>query len=77
MRIVAITIYHILNKASLLRIQRQPLKNAESLEAFRLKHSELNYFLPLKTAECGFDIFLKEYEFSHFPILRNFRTITP
>jgi hypothetical protein len=53
MRIVAITVYLILNKLSLLRIKGHLLKNAESLEALPLKHSGFNYFLPLETAECG------------------------
>jgi hypothetical protein len=55
MRIVAITVYLILNKASLLRMRGQLLKNAESLEALPLKHSGFNYFLPLERAECGLD----------------------
>jgi hypothetical protein len=53
MRIVAITVYLVLNKPSLLRIQGHLLKNAESSEALALKHSGFNYFLPLETAECG------------------------
>jgi hypothetical protein len=56
MRIVAITVYLVLNKTSLLRIQGQSLKNAESLEALPLKHSGFNYFLPLERAECGFKL---------------------
>jgi hypothetical protein len=54
MRIVALTVYFILNKSSLLRIRGQSLKNAESLEALPLKHSGFNYFLPLERAECGY-----------------------
>ncbi len=53
MRIVSITVYLILNKPSLMRMKGYLLKNAESLEALLLKHSGFNYFLPLKTAECG------------------------
>jgi hypothetical protein len=52
MRIVTLTAYLILNKAILLRMREQPLKNSEPLEALPLKHYELNYFLTLQTAEC-------------------------
>jgi hypothetical protein len=53
MRIVALTAYLILNKATLLRMRKQPLKNSKPLEALPLKYSGFNYFLPLQTAECG------------------------
>jgi hypothetical protein len=53
MRIVAITVYMIFNRLSLLRIKGHLLKNVESLEVLPLKQSGFNYFLPLETAECG------------------------
>jgi hypothetical protein len=56
MRIVALTVYLILNKPSLVRMTGHLLKNAESLETLPLKHSGFNYFLPLETAECGTEL---------------------
>jgi hypothetical protein len=53
MRIVAIAVYLIINRISLLRTRGQPLKNAKSLEVLPLKHSRFNYFLSLERAKYG------------------------
>jgi hypothetical protein len=56
MRIVAITVYMIFNRLSLLRIKGHLLTNVESLKVLPLKQSGFNYFLPLETAECGLEV---------------------